>query len=61
MRYRVYQSIWTRLFYAQLLEATFDNCYGQGSTEKAAIASLKIRLHQLKNKKQNEIQSNKTK
>lgn len=43
------KSVFTGKTTAHLLYSKFKNTYGQGLTEKDAIASLKIRLNQLKN------------
>jgi hypothetical protein len=50
IKYIIDYNVFTGLFYAYLLGGEFSNCYGQGSTELFAIASLKIRVYQLRNK-----------
>jgi hypothetical protein len=51
MRFRIYQNWWQpNLYVAELLGGEFANCYGQGSNPESAISSLKIRVHQLRNK-----------
>ena len=45
----LYRDVFTRLFYSTLLGGEFANCHGQGGTEERAIASLKIRIYQLRN------------
>lgn len=54
----LYQDVFSGLFFAELLGGEFPNCYGQGSTSKDAISSLKIRIYQLRNKKNNNVSSN---
>lgn len=54
----LYQDVFSGLFFAELLGGEFPNCYGQGSTSKDAILSLKIRIYQLRNKKNNNVSSN---
>ena len=51
MKYSIYRDVFTGLYYATLLGGEFSNCYGQGSTEKDSVASLKIRVNQLRNAK----------
>lgn len=48
MQYSIYQDVFTGLFYTLLLGGEFANCYGQGNTPQEAIASLKIRINQLR-------------
>jgi hypothetical protein len=50
MQYHLYTDVFTRLTYATLLGGEFSNCYGQGNNEAEAVASLKIRVNQLRNK-----------
>lgn len=50
MKTRVYRSLWTGLYYAELLGGEFANCYGQGFTPGHALISLKIRVYQLRAK-----------
>ena len=54
----LYQDVFSGLFFAELLGGEFPNCYGHGSTSKDAILSLKIRIYQLRNKKNNNVSSN---
>lgn len=49
MKYHLSRSVFTGLYYTTLLGGEFDNCHGQGRTEKEAVASLKIRVNQLRN------------
>ena len=41
----------TLLYHSTLLGGEFDNCHGQGGTVEESIISLKIRRHQLRDKK----------
>ena len=50
MKYSIYRDVFTGLYYTILLGGEFSNCYGQGSTEDGAVASLKIRVNQLRRK-----------
>lgn len=50
IKYSIDYSVFTELFYANLLCGEFSNCYGQGKTENGAVTSLKIRVNQLRNK-----------
>lgn len=47
MKAHIQYSPWINCYVATLLGGEFDNCYGQGMTPKQALASLKIRIHQL--------------
>ena len=47
----LYFDLFQRLYYTNLLGGEFANTYGQGKTPDEAIASLKIRLFQLRAKK----------
>jgi len=48
MEYSIYRDVFTGLYHTILLGGEFDNCHGQGSTEDSAVASLKIRVNQLR-------------
>jgi hypothetical protein len=50
MKYHLYKDVFTNTTYATLLGGEFSNCYGQGRNENEAVASLKIRVNQLRNK-----------
>ncbi len=50
MSYNLYQDVFTGLYNTTLLGGEFANCHGQGSTPENAIASLKIRVYQLRSK-----------
>lgn len=58
IKHTLYQDVFSGLFFAELLGGEFPNCYGHGSTSKDAISSLKIRIYQLRNKKNNNVSSN---
>lgn len=47
----VFGDVFTGLYYAYLLGGEFSNCYGQGNTSNESVISLKIRVNQLRNKK----------
>ena len=53
MKYSMYRDVFTSLYYTTLLGGEFANCHGQGSTPDGAIASLKIRVNQLRRKQVN--------
>lgn len=53
MRYKIYQDVFTNMFYAELWGGEFANCYGQGHTPDQAIRGLKIRVYQLRKAKPN--------
>ena len=53
MKYSIFRDVFTGLYYSTLLGGEFSNCHGQGSTIDGAIASLKIRVNQLRNKLKN--------
>ena len=48
MKSHILLNIFTGLYSATLLGGEFSNCYGHGKTEANAIASLKIRVAQLR-------------
>lgn len=50
IKYSLNTDVFTGLTYATLLGGEFANCYGQGSDSESAVASLKIRVMQLRNK-----------
>jgi hypothetical protein len=51
MNYSIFHDVFTNLYYTTLLGGEFANCHGQGSTEDMAVASLKIRVYQLRGKR----------
>ena len=53
MKYSIFREVFTGLYYSSLLGGEFSNCHGQGSTIDGAVASLKIRVNQLRNKLKN--------
>ena len=53
MKYSIFREVFTGLYYSTLLGGEFSNCHGQGSTIDGAVASLKIRVMQLRNKLKN--------
>lgn len=50
MKYNISYDVFTRLYHTTLLGGEFDNCHGQGPTKESAVASLKIRVYQLRGK-----------
>ena len=48
MKYHLSFDVFTGLYYTTLLGGEFANCYGQGSDPEGAVASLKIRVNQLR-------------
>ena len=48
LEYHLSCSVFTGLYSATLLGGEFGNCHGQGSTPEGAVASLKIRVEQLR-------------
>ena len=44
---KVYQDVFTGLFYAQLMHSKFPHCYGKGSTADVAVRGLKMRINQI--------------
>lgn len=51
IKYHLSRDIFKRLYDATLLGGEFANIYGQGKTEEDAVESLKLRVIQLRNKK----------
>jgi hypothetical protein len=51
IKYHLSYDIFRRLYTANLLGGEFDNTYGEGETEEGAVRSLKLRLIQLRNKR----------
>jgi hypothetical protein len=49
--YYLSYDIFGGLYTANLLGGEFDNTYGEGETEEGAVRSLKLRLIQLRNKR----------
>lgn len=49
--YSLHGNVFTGLTYATLLGGEFANCYGQGPDAESAVASLKIRVMQLRSEK----------
>lgn len=58
MKYHVFRDVFTGLTYTTLLGGEFPNCHGQGTNEAEAVASLKMRVYQLRNKKKDNEKSN---
>ena len=50
-KYHLGYDVFSRMYSATLLGGEFANTYGQGETEKGAAESLKLRLIQLRNKR----------
>ena len=48
MKYNIYRDVFTGLYTTLLLGGEFGNCQGEGKTSAGAIASLKIRVMQLR-------------
>ena len=48
MKYSIYRDVFTGLYTTLLLGGEFGNCQGEGKTAENAIASLKIRVAQLR-------------
>jgi hypothetical protein len=53
IKYSLSRDVFTGLYTAQLLGGEFDNTHGQGKTEEDAVLWLKLRLIQLRNKRDN--------
>lgn len=53
LKYHIGRDVFSGIYTATLLGGEFDNTYGQGETEESAISSLKLRLIQLRNKRDN--------
>lgn len=51
LQYSIHRDVFTGLYYTLLLGGEFANCYGQGSTPEGALGSLKIRVYQLRRKR----------
>jgi len=51
MNYSIWYNVFTGLHYTTLLGGEFANCHGQGSTPEGAVISLKIRVNQLRGKR----------
>ena len=51
IKYHLSRDIFNGLYDAVLLGGEFDNTYGHGKTEKDAVESLKLRVIQLRNKR----------
>lgn len=51
IKYHLDYDIFNRLYIATLLGGEFDNTYGHGKTEENAVSSLKLRIIQLRNKR----------
>jgi hypothetical protein len=52
MNVRTHQDVLTGLWTAELQDKRYPNVYGQGSSEREANISLRIRLHQINRKKE---------
>lgn len=55
MQYHLSYDMISHLWYTTLLGGEFANCYGQGTTPEEAEVSLKIRVYQLRRKRDNEL------
>lgn len=51
MNYSIFSDVFTGLYHTTLLGGEFANCHGQGSTPESAVVSLKIRVNQLRGKR----------
>lgn len=51
IKYHIGYDVFSKMYTATLLGGEFDNTYGQGDTEDNAVNSLKLRLIQLRNKR----------
>lgn len=54
-KYSVGRDVFTRLYTTTLLGGEFSNTHGEGLTEEDAVQSLKIRLLQLRNKRDKKV------
>lgn len=54
-KYHISYDVFRGLYTANLLGGEFDNTYGEGTTEEGAVGSLKLRLIQLRNKRDKKV------